>query len=592
MLLAGILSAALLAGCGSSAASSGTATSSSTAATSSAGTSVSSTVESTGASSASSTAASEASSTDSSSGSDALTPVKANEPYSIDVIYKTTFNEYTKYLMAGVQAAANDAGVTVEQKGATSETAYEEQQNMIETDLVSNKFDAMVVIPLQGDIVSTLVANTSIPIFAMDTDFNSEMKRKIQSRPSTRWDSRKELYPTAKEPMISLRKIWSAYPVSKSRNRKDSECTQDKMKRIKSNTQNRGMRDTMKNGIPHLYPVLPELTWYNTLKSKHDSDRLIMGETVHMGDPEKKIYLPMAVDDGTGISIEHWQDSWSVDFHNHEYCELILVDKGSCDHFYKNTDTLLIPGDVVFINENYAHAYALHGEISLYNCQFRPEELDDHVVKRLVEVGILDAPESSASSSGNSAPKNYESQRRNMAAKELPSLAVNSSKQGVIHLTPSEKNYFIMLIEHIMLEQENEHPTKLLKQKYLEILLLELRNKIRMHSRMVQNFSKENQMIIAEVLANIEADITKDFDINATAERYGFSPNYFRTLFKNVTGLSPVQYVNRARIMLSCEMLEKEGATIKEAAEEVGIYDLNYFSRLFKKIIGCSPNKI
>lgn len=176
MLLAGILSAALLAGCGSSAASSGTTTSSGTAAASSAGMSVSSIAESTGASSASSAAASETSSTDSSSGSNALTPVKANEPYSIDVIYKTTSNEYTKYLMAGVQAAANDAGVTVEQKGATSETAYEEQQNMIETDLVSNKFDAMVVIPLQGDIVSTLVANTSIPIFAMDTDFNSDKK--------------------------------------------------------------------------------------------------------------------------------------------------------------------------------------------------------------------------------------------------------------------------------------------------------------------------------------------------------------------------------------------------------------------------------
>ena len=32
--------------------------------------------------------------------------------------------------------------------------------------------------------------------------------------------------------------------------------------------------------------------------------------------------------------------------------------------------------------------------------------------------------------------------------------------------------------------------------------------------------------------------------------------------------------------------------SIKEAAEYVGIYDLNCFSRLFKKIIVCSPNKI
>lgn len=31
---------------------------------------------------------------------------------------------------------------------------------------------------------------------------------------------------------------------------------------------------------------------------------------------------------------------------------------------------------------------------------------------------------------------------------------------------------------------------------------------------------------------------------------------------------------------------------IREAAERVGIYDLNYFSRLFKKIMGCAPSKM
>ena len=42
----------------------------------------------------------------------------------------------------------------------------------------------------------------------------------------------------------------------------------------------------------------------------------------------------------------------------------------------------------------------------------------------------------------------------------------------------------------------------------------------------------------------------------------------------------------------ACEGLESRRMSIKEAAEYVGIYDLNCFSRLFKKIIVCSPNKI
>ena len=96
--------------------------------------------------------------------------------YTIDVVFKTTSNEYTKYMIAGCQAAANDLGVTVDMKGATSETAYDEQQNMIETDLASGKYDAMIVAPLQGDMVATLIQNVDIPVFAIDTDFDSDKK--------------------------------------------------------------------------------------------------------------------------------------------------------------------------------------------------------------------------------------------------------------------------------------------------------------------------------------------------------------------------------------------------------------------------------
>lgn len=49
---------------------------------------------------------------------------------------------------------------------------------------------------------------------------------------------------------------------------------------------------------------------------------------------------------------------------------------------------------------------------------------------------------------------------------------------------------------------------------------------------------------------------------------------------------------NLAEPFRACEGLESRRMSIKEAAEYVGIYDLNCFSRLFKKIIVYSPNKI
>lgn len=96
--------------------------------------------------------------------------------YYLDFVFKTTSNEYTQYLMAGVKAAANDLGVQADMKGATSETSYDEQQNMIETDLNSNKYDALITAPLQGDTVATLIQDTDTPVFAIDGDFESDKK--------------------------------------------------------------------------------------------------------------------------------------------------------------------------------------------------------------------------------------------------------------------------------------------------------------------------------------------------------------------------------------------------------------------------------
>ena len=86
--------------------------------------------------------------------------------YNISIVFKTTSNEYTQYMMAGAEKAAAETGAVLDMKGATSETAYDEQQNMIETDLHANKYDAMIIAPLQGDMASTLVSGTNMPIFA------------------------------------------------------------------------------------------------------------------------------------------------------------------------------------------------------------------------------------------------------------------------------------------------------------------------------------------------------------------------------------------------------------------------------------------
>ena len=96
------------------------------------------------------------------------------QDYHIKVILKTLASEYWQYVGNGCKQAGMDLGVTVDVLGASSETAYDEQLSMIETTLSANDCDAMVVAPLQAETVATQLANTDLPIVAIDTAIDSD----------------------------------------------------------------------------------------------------------------------------------------------------------------------------------------------------------------------------------------------------------------------------------------------------------------------------------------------------------------------------------------------------------------------------------
>ena len=95
--------------------------------------------------------------------------------YKIDVICKTLSSEYWTYIKAGAEAYSKDhPEVTVEVKGPPSETSYDEQMNMIQTDLGSGAYDGYIIAPLQADTAATLIADTDKPVMALDSAINSD----------------------------------------------------------------------------------------------------------------------------------------------------------------------------------------------------------------------------------------------------------------------------------------------------------------------------------------------------------------------------------------------------------------------------------
>ncbi len=316
-------------------------------------------------------------------------------------------------------------------------------------------------------------------------------------------------------------------------------------------------------------------------------------------------YFDFYSKNGSDISFEVWTDTRGVGLHKHEYYEILLVSSGSCRHIYKNVETLLLPGDAVLISAHQEHGYSPNGKIEIYNCQFMTDSIEPDLLE------LLNAGESLFENLHISQKEILNVLEESFGNREEyykeglynhTNYEVNSNKQGVIHLSPAEVTFVKTMLDNgleahkrLGREENLDDSQKLdgmMQKKSLEMILLYLKKAQNRQNQQYMIHSKANQRAIAGVLHYIDQHLGEKMDFNQVAEMCSFTPNYFRKIFKDVTGFSPVNYVNRMRIMRASEYIQKGKMPIKKAAEMVGIYDLNYFSRLFKKIMGFAPSKL
>ena len=95
--------------------------------------------------------------------------------------------------------------------------------------------------------------------------------------------------------------------------------------------------------------------------------------------------------------------------------------------------------------------------------------------------------------------------------------------------------------------------------------------------------SQMNQAKIA-VHENISA-ITPEELAKITCMSY----SKFRKIFKEYTGFAPSQYIQEVRITMAKELLTNTSKSIKEIAIELGYENKDYFFTVFKKVTGSTP---
>jgi AraC-like DNA-binding protein len=101
--------------------------------------------------------------------------------------------------------------------------------------------------------------------------------------------------------------------------------------------------------------------------------------------------------------------------------------------------------------------------------------------------------------------------------------------------------------------------------------------------------NKKEDDIIARTIAFMQKKIHEIVSLQEFADFARLSVSHFSAIFRERTGYSPIEYFNHLKVQKACQYLLLTHLTVKEIANQLGIDDQYYFSRMFSKLMGHSP---
>ncbi|WP_213880392.1 AraC family transcriptional regulator [Pseudomonas sp. dw_358] len=83
---------------------------------------------------------------------------------------------------------------------------------------------------------------------------------------------------------------------------------------------------------------------------------------------------------------------------------------------------------------------------------------------------------------------------------------------------------------------------------------------------------------------------SRELTLEEVAEHLGMKPTYFSRVFKQSTGRTFVEFVNRLRISKSCELLADGDKPVTDVCFESGFNNISNFNRRFQQLKGMTPS--
>lgn len=101
----------------------------------------------------------------------------------------------------------------------------------------------------------------------------------------------------------------------------------------------------------------------------------------------------------------------------------------------------------------------------------------------------------------------------------------------------------------------------------------------------------DSQLIIGPALAYIYQNYMRPITVEELAQLCYLSPSHFRRLFNEVTGTTPLTFINSTRIDEACKHLQATDDSMLVISQKVGFHSISSFNRCFTKFLGMTPRQ-
>ena len=250
----------------------------------------------------------------------------------------------------------------------------------------------------------------------------------------------------------------------------------------------------------------------------------------------------------------------SLDFHTHDFYEVLVFLRGSVNYIVEDKTYPLKPGDIILTNNRELHKVDL---------------LSDAPYERFV---------------GWFHPDFVQKLSRLFPNTDVSSCFDSTSKMHYNLLRTDSQTYhrIFKLFEQLLLPPSDAFGSEMLQCCYVAELLI-LLNQAHQNTTLTPGVHVITNPKVNEIVYYINQHLNEDLSLDALAQQFFISKYYLTRLFKQYTGLSLHQYVLKKRLITAKTML-MNGSKPYDVCIDIGFNNYSHFSKSFKDAFSLSPS--